>query len=215
MKTLFAFLCLAALAGCGSAPQEPLIKSMTPQKVGGPCEGCEAIYESPVPFAQLSWQDSLPDFTEAGPKLVVSGKVFKKDGRTPAADVVIYAYHTDQKGLYSKKGGEEGWARRHGYIRGWVKTDAQGRYRFFTLRPAAYPNSDIAAHIHLTIKEPSLNEYYIDDILFDDDPLLTKGARSRQTNRGGDGIVRPGIRDGIAYAERNIYLGQNIDNYPK
>ena len=37
-------------------------------KVGGNCEGCEAIYESPVPFAELNAIDTLPDFNESGSK---------------------------------------------------------------------------------------------------------------------------------------------------
>ncbi len=66
---------------------------------------------------------------------------FAGDGKTPAAGIVMYVYHTDQKGIYPKKGGETGWAGRHGYIRGWIKTNAQGQYKFYTLVPASYPNS--------------------------------------------------------------------------
>jgi protocatechuate 3,4-dioxygenase beta subunit len=81
------------------------------ENVGGPCEGCEAVHESPVPFAQLSWTDTLPDFNEPGLKLKVSGTVYKWDGKTPAAGVVLYVYHTNQKGVYPKRGDETGWGR--------------------------------------------------------------------------------------------------------
>lgn len=216
MKTVLAFFLLPIALACHYAdPHKASVKAVSAQHVGGRCEGCEAIYESPIPFEDLDAKDTLPDFAEAGSKLIVSGTVFQKDGRTPAPGVIIYAYHTDQKGLYSRKGGEEGWGKHHGYIRGWVKTDEQGRYRFFTLRPAPYPDGQIPAHIHLTLKEPGLNEYYIDDIQFEDDPILTASVRGKQPNRGGSGIVQPVLRNGIAFAERPVYLGKNIELYPR
>ncbi len=74
-----------------------------PLRSGGSCEGCEPIFESPIPFNQLNWTDTLPDFAETGPKMVVCGIVYKADGKTPAKDVVFYIYHTDQTGKYTNK----------------------------------------------------------------------------------------------------------------
>ena len=211
---IFCFSILFHFIGCTqSTPQKQHEKTAKGQKVGGNCEGCEAIYESSVPFEKLSWVDTLPDFQEQGPKLVVSGVVYKPDGKTPAPGVVVYIYHTDQTGNYSKKGGEKGWGLRHGYIRGWVKTNERGEYQFYTLRPASYPNSKIPAHIHPVIKEPGVNEYYIDEYLFDDDPLLSPDERQRQEGRGGNAILKLEKKDGIYYGKRNIYLGKNIPDY--
>lgn len=180
-------------------------------EVGGPCEGCEAIHE--YGDRVLIATDTLPDFDEYDPKLKISGTVYERDGKTPAKGVIIYIYHTDPDGIYPKKGNETGWARRHGYIRGWVKTGKDGRYTFYTFRPASYPNTTISQHIHVTIKEPDKNEYYIDDFLFEDDPYLTERERSRRPNRGGNGIFLPKQRDGMLYIERDIVLGLNIPNY--
>lgn len=206
---------LLALVGCAqSGSQNPVTKDAT-KHVGGRCEGCEAIFESSIPFEKLSMIDTLPDFKERGPRIEISGFVYQADGKTPAKDVVIYVYHTNQQGLYPKKGNETGWGKRHGYIRGWVKTDHSGHYEFYTLKPAPYPGGNIPAHIHITIKEPDKNEYWIDDYLFDDDPLLTKEERQKLGNRGGNGIVKPVSRNGFLYATRNIVLGKNIPDYPK
>ena len=183
------------------------------QKVG--CEGCEAIYESPIPFNKLSWIDTLPDFNEPGPKMVISGIIYKADGKTPAKDVVLYIYHTDQKGYYSKKGNEKGWGLRHGYIRGWVRTNEKGQYKFYTLRPASYPERNAPQHIHPVIKEPGVNEYYIDEFRFDDDPLLTSTERAGEEKRGGSGIIKLQQKNGMLEGERNLILGMNIPNYPK
>jgi protocatechuate 3,4-dioxygenase beta subunit len=211
----FLFLAAALLFGCkqsNSQTSEQQVRQK--QKIGGPCEGCEVIYQSPIPFEKLDWIDTLPDYNEKGPKLVVSGTVFQRDGRTPASDVVIYVYHTDQTGRYTNRNGETGYAGRNGYIKGWLKTNEKGQYRFYTLKPASYPASTNPAHIHPLIKESDKNEYWIDEYLFEGDPFLTAEEKRKQEQRGGSGIISLHEKDGILYGERNIYLGQNIPGYP-
>jgi len=182
--------------------------------VGGRCEGCEAIYESPISFDSLSNLCWLPDWNEKGTRLAVNGVVYKANG-SPAAGVVIYVYHTDQTGIYPTKGNETGWAKRHGFIRGWMKTNEKGEYKFFTLKPGAYPGGKNPSHIHVTVKEPDKNEYWIDEYLFDDDPILTTEMRKKNQNRGGDGVLKTKDVGNMLKAERNIYLGKNIPDYPK
>lgn len=179
--------------------------------IGGPCEGCEALFE--YGNKKLTAIDTLPGFQFNEPKLKVSGTVFNKDGKTPAENVIIYIYHTNRKGIYPTKGNETGWAKRHGFIRGWIKTGKDGWYTFYTFRPAAYPDGSESEHIHITIKEPGINEYYLDEYLFDDDPSLTQIKRHKLPNRGGSGIVKP-YRDGqILTVKRDIILGKNIPDY--
>jgi len=182
--------------------------------VGGPCEGCEAIYECPVPFNRLPDTDTLPDFFSPGSRIEISGTVYLADGITPAKDVVLYFYHTDQTGIYPRRGDEKGWARRHGYLRGWVKTGSTGFYRFYTLRPAPYPGRKDPAHIHIIVKEPGVREYWIDEFLFDDDPLLTPEKRRDCENRGGSGILTLSRKNGLSRYIRPVYLGRNVPGYP-
>lgn len=186
-------------------------KKASTQLVGGGCEGCEAIYE--YRDKKLAPIDTLPEFENNNPQLKITGTVFKNDGKTPADNVIIYIYHTNRKGIYETKGGETAWAKRHGFIRGWVRTGKDGRYTFYTFRPAAYPNGSEPEHIHITVKEPNTNEYYLDDYLFDDDTLLTDIKRNILNNRGGSGIVKPISKSGMLTIERNIILGKNIPNY--
>lgn len=216
-KILLILLTLISLTGCSQSTNQK--NKATQKQVGGGCEGCVAIYESPIAFEKLSYVDTLPDFNEQGPKIKISGIVYKNDGKTPAKDVILYVYHTDQTGHYSKKGNNpdsyrEGWGQRHGYIRGWVKTNEKGEYIFYTLRPKAYPGRNIPAHIHPVIKEPGKNDYWIDEYLFDDDPLLTVSEKSKQQKRGGDGIVHLKLVNDLLEAQRNILLGKNIPDYP-
>ncbi|HYJ38898.1 MAG TPA: hypothetical protein VEV87_09790, partial [Chitinophagaceae bacterium] len=126
-----------------------------------------------------------------------------------------YIYHTDQGGNYPPGKNAKGWEERHGYIRGWVKTDQNGFYRFFTLRPASYPNSRAPQHIHVTVKEPDKNEYWIDEYVFEDDPFLTKKEKDAVRGRGGNGILKLVPGNGLSTATRNIILGLNIPDYPR
>lgn len=212
MKALIFFaILLISNAGCTQNASKKQLQNI---HVGGQCEGCEAIHESPVPFDSLKNLAWLPDWNDKGRKLAINGIVYGINGK-PAPNVIIYVYHTDQTGIYAKKGNETGWGKRHGYIRSWMKTNEKGEYKFFTLRPAAYPGRQAPEHIHITIKEPDKNEYWIDEYLFDDDPLLTEKERKNCQDRGGSGIIKVKDVGNMLKAERNIYLGKNIPDYPK
>jgi protocatechuate 3,4-dioxygenase beta subunit len=211
MKQLlfFAIVIIVGLPGCAQTSNQ----SKHTKHVGGNCEGCEAIYEGSVPFEKLTNTATLPDHNEPGPKLEISGIVYQRDGKTPAKDVVLYVYHTDQTGHYTPAPDAKGWGKRHGRIRGWMKTDKNGYYHFYTLKPAAYPGTNIPAHIHITLKEPDKNEYYIDEYLFEGDPLLTATERSRLEKRGGSGIISLEQKNGMLQGKRDITLGLNIPGY--
>ena len=197
-----------------SCKESPLSAQQNENRVGGRCEGCEAIYENPAPFDQLSHEIKLDGFDTQNQKIHISGTVYKADGRTPAPGIILYVYHTDSKGIYPKKGNETGWARRHGYLRGWLKTDAQARYLIKTIRPASYPDSRIEAHIHCIVKEPSMNEYYIHDFLFEDDPYLKEDEKSNPNKPGGNGVLTLRKENQAFFATRDIYLGRHVANYP-
>lgn len=214
MKSLLSFLLLVTVSLAGCAQDKPAAKTKDAVNIGGSCEGCEAIHESPVPFSQLNNTDTLPDFDDGnGPKLEISGYIYQRDGKTPAADVVLYVYHTDQKGIYPTAGNEKGWAKRHGYLRGWVKTGKDGFYRFYTLLPASYPNSSNPKHIHPTVKEPGKNEYWIDEYLFEGDPYL-ENERPGRPPRGGNGVIKVEMKNGMLRGTRDIILGLNVPGYP-
>ncbi|GGK76278.1 hypothetical protein GCM10011405_25120 [Rufibacter glacialis] len=165
--------------------------------------------------ATLNAVDTSAGWHEKGQRLVIQGTVYQRDGKTLAPGVLLYYWQTDNNGYYSPKPGLDERAKQHGHLRGWVKTDSRGHYAIYTIRPAPYPARNTPAHLHFSVKEPGIrNEYYLDDIVFDDDPLLTQETRKSMENRGGNGVVKPTLSKGILLAQRNIVLGLNIPHYP-
>ena len=208
MKEHFTILILLVLiSSCGNS-QNPVSTKL----VGGPCEGCEAIFEYGDKI--VTAVDTLPGFIEEGPKIKVTGTIYQNDGTTPAENVILYIYHTDQLGIYATKGGELGWAKRHGYIRGWVKTDKDGKYSFYTLKPGVYPSRSSPAHIHPTILEPGGKYYWLGSYHFDGDTLLTKNEINPKSPRGGSsGLLFLKMEGDIWVGSRDFILGKNIPDY--
>jgi len=181
--------------------------------VGGGCDGCELMFVG-MP-TNIQSVDTSSAWNEKGQRLLVTGKVLKLDGVTPAANVIVYYWQTDNNGYYSPGKGFDKKAEKHGHVRGWVKSDENGSYSIYTIRPARYPNSDFLQHIHLSIKEPNIDdEYYTDALVFSDDRLLTGAKKKKFKNRGGSGILRVLIDKEMQVAEHSIILGLNIPNYP-
>lgn len=133
--------------------------------LGGPC----AAPDSSIRLAPAR---------EPGIPLLVDGRVYRPDGLTPAAGVVVYAYQTGKDGLYTKPG--SGRMRIHG----WLRTDREGRFRIETIRPGPYPKSRIAAHIHIQCWSREFPPQHTPEVLFDDDPFVTPAERAASARLG-------------------------------
>lgn len=205
MKLIGIFIgILIAISGCAQN------QSYTKKQLGGPCEDCELMFEG-MP-ANLESKASLVSEDEPGEPLIIRGIIYKADGKTPAPGVILYIYQTDNSGLYSQ-GKNQQHAIRHGHLRGWVRTNAKGEYEFKTIRPASYPKSNNPQHIHPIIYEPNKGYYWIDDYVFDDDPLLTERQRSNTDSRGGSGLLKLKRAANGWEGTRNITLGLKMPDY--
>ncbi|MDK2772135.1 MAG: intradiol ring-cleavage dioxygenase [Flavobacterium sp.] len=183
-------------------------------------------FDEIMPFAykmptDLSSTDTSPGWKQNGQKISLTGTVYERDGKTPASNVILYYYHTDIHGIYATKPDEplnmpkNKLGQTHGYIRGWIKTGDDGKYTINTVLPGTYPSRAEPAHIHITVKEKNMEKtYYLDDFVFDDDPLLTSQRRNKSENRGGSGVIRFVKKRNLWIGERNLILGLNIPNYP-
>lgn len=189
------------------------VQSKSERKVGGPCQDCEAVLDYKLLELEPTTTVTLPEFENNEPKVKITGTVFQKDGKTPAENVILYVYHTDRDGIYQPSENPIGWEKTHGQYRGWLKTGKDGKFTFYTFRPAPYPNVQEPEHIHIYVKEPNTVPYYLDSYFFESDPKLTAEKRNSLKNRGGSGIVKLENENGIWTANRNLILGLNIPEY--
>lgn len=139
--------------------------------------------------AELNHIMVIGDSTETGTRIKIKGQILKKDGNTPYSDLIVYAYHTDSKGYYSKKGEETGIQKWHGHLSGYCKTDKNGKYEIITVRPGRYPDNKFPAHIHCAVKDPDGNLFYLNDFVFSDDSLVNSDYISRLNYKGDNGIT--------------------------
>ena len=168
----------------------------------------EAQDEFPVPNSPAAPPAKIviPPEGEPGEPLVISGTIHQPDGRTPAPGVTLYVFHTDAKGVYSPDQ-VEGKPPKP-CLRGWMRTGADGRYEFRTIRPAAYPGGDTPAHIHAGVSGRGVR-YWINDYWFADDPLITPKQRKRVDGPEGSGKVIVTLRrddKGVWRGTRDITL---------
>lgn len=145
----------------------------------------------------LSWKTVLIPAGEPGTPLVVSGRIYASDGRTPVEGATLHVYHTDARGFYSQNDGNGGPPDPR--LKGWMKTDRDGRYEFRTIRPASYPNTLRPQHIHAEVYGAGYAQRWILDYWFADDPLVPPDKLAQyagldsfspivNVKRGGDGV---------------------------
>jgi len=125
--------------------------------------------------------------SEPGERMIITGTIYLPDGKTPAKGAILSVWHTDSKGFYIAGGGGAG--EEHPRIHGRMKTGADGKYEFQTIRPAPYPDNSAPAHVHGHISAPNFPEYPI-IYYFEGDKLITEQNRSELNNhRGGTASI--------------------------
>ena len=127
---------------------------------------------------------------EPGERLIVDGRVFGPDGKTPISGASVYVFHTDANGVYTPDTNDN----RNSRLRGYMRTDSQGRYEFSTIKPAPYPGNRAAAHIHYVVTAPGHSEY-IFEIVFEGDPNINASMRQDAAKEGGGVSIRTLTRD--------------------
>lgn len=166
------------------------------------------VFQAEVPFP-----DPPPDVTETamlapanepGERVIITGTMFRADGKTPYVGLVMYLYQTDARGLYHNADRNQQRPR----LRGWVKTNTRGRYTIHTIKPGSYPGSRNPAHIHAIVRPPGEQGKWIDDFLFDGDPYLREQDVRRYANKGSFSCIVKMTKeqDGTLRGERNIVV---------
>lgn len=162
--------------------------------------GC-ASAKSGTALTPGSWRATLCSDKEPGEPLIVTGTIYGPDGRTPVEGINLFVYQTDVKGVYTTSGGDNRNTRLHGAMR----SNAEGKYEFRTIKPGSYPGSSNPAHIHAYVSGPNYPEDWIDEYHFDDDRFISDEQKRKAAELGSfspilkltrdkDGILR-GVRD--------------------
>lgn len=112
-----------------------------------------------------------------GERIIVAGKVLDEDGR-PVPETVLEIWQCNAAGRYTHEGDQHD-APFDPHFRGAgrVRTDADGNYRFTTIKPGAYPwrnhhNAWRPAHIHFGLFGPGFATRLVTQMYFPNDPLV-------------------------------------------
>jgi protocatechuate 3,4-dioxygenase beta subunit len=181
MTALLSLLMLASLCA-GQAPRESARQGAA---------GRTALAEAASSGEVASSRGIVAPPGEPGDALLVSGVVYGADGRTPLAGATVYVYQTDARGYYGANNSNDS---RNPRLRATMRTDAEGRYEFRTIRPGSYPGTQNPAHIHYVVNAPGHAEKVF-EIVFDDDPLVGERIRAMAEREGSIFSIRKLERD--------------------
>ena len=154
------------------SPQRPLIPlEHTLSEVTGPLFGHEAIGELDHDLTRQHDGEPL------GERIIVHGRVLDGDGR-PVRNTLIELWQANAAGRYAHQVDDHPAPLDPNFKgAGRALTDDEGRYRFVTIKPGAYPwrNHDNAwrpAHIHFSLFGPAFATRLVTQMYFPGDPLF-------------------------------------------
>jgi protocatechuate 3,4-dioxygenase beta subunit len=141
-----------------------------------------------------------------GERIIVEGLVLDEDER-PIPNTLVELWQANAAGRYRHDGDQHDAPLDPNFTgAGRAITDAEGRYRFVTIKPGAYPwrnhhNAWRPAHLHFSIFGPSFLTRLITQMYFPGDPLLAHDpifnstsdpkARDRMVSRFDFNLTKP------------------------
>jgi protocatechuate 3,4-dioxygenase beta subunit len=171
------------------APTKPLVAiPQTLSEITGPVFGPQAV--EPKACDLTSQHAGSP----LGQRIIVSGRVLDEDDR-PLANTLIEIWQANAAGRYLHTIDQHGAPLDPNFTGcGHTITDAEGRYRFVSIRPGAYPwrnhyNAWRPAHIHFSLFGPAFatrlvtQMYFPGDALLPFDPIFNCIADEKARNR--------------------------------
>ena len=191
-------------------PTKPLVPLTTSlSHMTGPVYGHDTL----GPLDHDLTRNAVSDGEPQGERIIVTGRVLDGAGR-PLAGQLIEVWQANAAGRYAHKADQHDAPLDPNFFGGGrCLTDAQGRYRFSTIKPGAYPwgNHDNAwrpNHIHLSLFGPSLESRLVTQMYFPGDPLLDldpiylgtpEAARHRLVSRFSLDVTEPGFALGYEF----------------
>ncbi len=152
-------------------PLVPIVSSLS--EVTGPVYGHESVGELDSDLTKNGAKDGEP----LGERIIVTGRVLDEDGR-PVPNTLIEIWQANAAGRYIHVVDQHDAPIDPNFFGGGrCLTDADGAYRFYTVRPGAYPwgnhfNAWRPNHIHLSLFGPAFATRLVTQMYFPGDPLL-------------------------------------------
>ena len=153
------------------APAQPLVRvPPSPLEAASPSFPRQFVKDSEADLT--TWGKSAP----LGEKMVLVGRVLDDRGR-PVRRSLVELWQANASGKYPHPVDDHDAPHDPNFLgKGQVLTDDEGRYRFVTVKPGAYPWQNHAfawrpAHIHLSLFGNAYAQRLITQMFFPGDPL--------------------------------------------
>jgi protocatechuate 3,4-dioxygenase, beta subunit len=167
-----AYLHPAYISSLKRAPTKPLIEiPHTLSEITGPVFTNQIIEPNAFDLTRQTSGEAL------GERIIVTGRVLDQDSR-PISHTLVELWQANAAGRYLHKNDQHDAPLDPNFTgAGHTLTDAEGRYRFVTIRPGEYPwrnhhNAWRPAHIHFSIFGPAFATRLVTQMYFPGDPLL-------------------------------------------
>lgn len=156
------------------APKKPLVPiKQSLSELTGPVYGHDSLDPMDNDLTRNARKAGEP----IGERIVVAGRVVGDDGR-PVPHTLIEVWQANSAGRYIHVNDQHDAPVDPNFLgAGRCITDAEGRYKFYSVKPGAYPwmnhhNAWRPAHIHLSLFGPSIATRLVTQMFFPADPLL-------------------------------------------
>jgi protocatechuate 3,4-dioxygenase, beta subunit len=153
-------------------PTQPLvIVPQTLSELTGPVFGCNDLKPADHDLTRQHKGEPL------GERIIISGRVLDEDGK-PVPHTLVEVWQANAAGRYPHKNDRHDAPIDPNFSgAGRTLTDAEGRYRFITIRPGEYPwrnhyNAWRPAHIHFSLFGRAFLTRLVTQMYFPGDPLL-------------------------------------------
>jgi protocatechuate 3,4-dioxygenase, beta subunit len=182
-------------------PTKPLIPiRQTLSELTGPVYGHECTGTLDADLTRNGARNGAP----LGERIIVTGRVMDEDGR-PVPNSLVEVWQANACGRYIHVDVHDAPLDPNFIGGGRCVTDAEGRYRFMTIKPGAYPwgnhhNAWRPQHIHFSLFGPTFLTRLVTQMYFPGDPLLefdpiyksaAEGVRERMVSKFSIDLTEP------------------------